>query len=239
MTPPRPEAPCLAEACLRAVYARGLCERHYRRLLRRGVFTDRPVGGECAVDGCGRPVSSRGWCHGHYQRWRRHGDVRAEVPLGRRRQPAECTVRGCGRPTHSRGLCRAHVERLKRHGDPLTKLPLRTTSPNGSRSHGYVKVPVPLDLRWLTAGETPALEHRLVMALLLGRPLLPEESVHHRNGVRTDNRPENLELWTVSQPSGQRVRDQVTWAVELLRTYAPHRLARLDGRRPDDDGPAP
>ena len=67
-------------------------------------------------------------------------------------------------------------------------------------------------------------QHRAVMERIMGRPLTDEENVHHKNGNKGDNRPVNLELWSVSQPSGQRVSDKVAWAVEFLKQY-PDQLA--------------
>jgi hypothetical protein len=77
----------------------------------------------------------------------------------------------------------------------------RAGHPNGSGAQGRIA------------------EHRFVMAEVLGRPLLPGENVHHRNGRKTDNRPENLELWVTSQPSGQRVTDVVAHARYIISTY--------------------
>ena len=70
------------------------------------------------------------------------------------------------------------------------------------------------------AGSSPyVFEHIRVVEALLGRYLLDTESIHHRNGVRDDNRPENLELWTRPQPSGIRASDALDWARSILTRY--------------------
>lgn len=61
--------------------------------------------------------------------------------------------------------------------------------------------------------------HRLVMEQHLGRKLLAHENVHHKDGDRSNNSIMNLELWSTSQPAGQRVQDLVDWAYEILALY--------------------
>jgi hypothetical protein len=70
------------------------------------------------------------------------------------------------------------------------------------------------------------------MAVALGRPLTADESVYHRDGDRLNNAPENLELWTRWQPSGQRLEDRIAAAKMLLMQYAPNVLADREPPNP-------
>lgn len=62
-------------------------------------------------------------------------------------------------------------------------------------------------------------EHTHVMSTFLGRPLKRGENVHHKNGDKLDNRIENLELWSTSQPCGQRVSDKIEFAIKIIEEY--------------------
>lgn len=88
--------------------------------------------------------------------------------------------------------------------------PNRTWKPSRRKAaSGYVSVKVhPNDPMFVMCNDRDyVLEHRYVMAQTLGRPLADHETVHHRNGDRTDNRPENLELWKTRHVKGVRATD--------------------------------
>jgi hypothetical protein len=143
-----------------------------------------------------------------------------------------CTVEGCEQRHYALGYCQGHYRRL-RDGRPVDgpleprtrRAPPRSVPYTGRTvdAKGYVRLYRPDHPNAHASGWV--FEHVEVMARWLGRPLFADERVHHRNGVRDDNRLENLELWTtLRQPSGQRVSDLIRWAVLILKRYDPDRL---------------
>lgn len=129
-----------------------------------------------------------------------------------------CGVRKCVESAsllNGRSKCCGHRRRLVGPSNPGWKGG-KTTDTNG-----YVVINGPK-----INGFHPRrrLEHRLVMERHLLRKLKRHETVHHKNGIRSDNRLRNLELWSSWHPPGQRVSDLISWSKRILRLYYPKAL---------------
>ena len=190
----------------------------------------------CSVEGCGDKHLALGYCVMHYQRYKNG------IPFSKPRKPMpkveqKCLIEGCNRKHKARGLCKAHYNRAQRGADvhkmfnevrkynadynELKNLPIGSTRPTPD-GYQYLKVN--------NAGGRAVwvIAHRHIMSEHLGRPLIETEHVHHKNGIRDDNRIENLELWSKHHPPGQRVDD----LIDFLVTNYPERVQRNPNYHP-------
>lgn len=170
----------------------------------------------CSVEECERKVLCKELCNAHYQR-RWSGLPLNEKPIRPYKQAPICTTGSCREKAVARGMCGMHYQRDAYGTDANAPRKVPTGGKWGrwlKNKNGYV-----YRNQNSRDGRLQQFQHRYVMEQYLSRELLPHENVHHKNGQRDDNRPENLELWSVSQPPGQRVEDKMAWAKEFLADY--------------------
>lgn len=187
----------------------------------------------CTISQCAEPPKAKGMCSRHWWREWRHGEAEPDwmVRVIHTNRPGDlqgaplCIEQDCEDPAVARDRCGVCYKAALRVGTVVADPTIRVVTGDGWLSHGHWIVPVEEADRHLVGGDREIGEHRLVMARHLGRPLHGDEQVHHINGVKTDNRLDNLELWSKSHPSGQRVEEKVDWALQMLLRYRPDLLA--------------
>jgi hypothetical protein len=93
-------------------------------------------------------------------------------------------------------------------------------------SNGYRVITVPKGTPGAPSYRV-VLEHRYVMQKWLGRPLLAQETVHHRDGNRLNNKIENLELRSGRHGQEINIIDGIEAAVAWILSYGDLDLAEL------------
>lgn len=161
----------------------------------------------CEWKSCDRPLFAKGLCNAHYLRKMNGSNMDAPMaPF----TPRFCDIEGCEELHQAHGYCARHNYKYKKYGDPLAGGRYAPAGSGHVTKNGY---------HTSQQGDVRRLTHRVVMEEILGRPLLPGETVHHKNGIRSDNRPENLELRAHNHGPGQTIPDLLAWAHEIIERY--------------------
>lgn len=232
--------PCQgAPECPYPVKAKGLCNAHYARQYRggeAGTAVRQPLGPVCLLSpDCDKPSNGRnGYCSGHTAQLRRGQPL---TPL-RKWVPRKgyCSASSCDppKPAANLGLCHTHYAR-QAAGESDWDRPIKVKAKSGD---GHLSVD---GYRVVQHEGRKRGEHCVFAEQILGRPLLPTEEVHHRNGNRSDNYTEgpfvmdergrlrsgNLEVWSTAQPKGQEIGPKMDWAVDMLVTYGQFDMDKL------------
>lgn len=129
----------------------------------------------------------------HYSRLKRHGDP--ATVLHRRYNGGPCSIEGCSNRAAENGMCEMHMMRVRRYGDPNYVTPESVRRERSRDAQPTLRKAKPTSYLKLLGRH----EHRVVAEKMLGRKLKRGEIVHHRDGNRHNNAPENLEVMTQSQ----------------------------------------
>lgn len=215
---------CTAPGCERLMKAKGYCLMHYRRVQKHGDvnitrdqvlargFADRKrpskrVEMSCAECGSEFSALPSELASKNGRNVRKYCSAKCSRVVQMRVPTFVCQT--CGNESDCRKMS-ADGGYYKRAKYCSRACQTSAKSTGFVDKSGYVNI---------TVDGNQVFEHRHVMERSIGRALFAHETVHHKNGIRADNRIENLELWSSRHGAGQRVEDKIAFAKSLLTEY--------------------